>query len=308
MSFIPKQRLFSRQWFIDYGLILLGCFLMAIGYDYFISPHKIAPGGVYGIAIVLHHVTKGVFDAFPEGLPVGATGLVLNIPLTIAGIWILGPRFGIKTILGFAICSIMIDGITWLRVDGELPLVNDVLLSSIFGGLLIGVGLGLIFKAKATSGGSDIIAMIIQKYSGWSLGKLMIIVDSAIVLIALVAFEDWRIPLYSWLVIYITGKAIDVTMEGMDYNKALIIVSKEYDKIKDHILIDLERGGTMLQGKGMYSDEEKQVIFTVITRREVPILEEHIHRIDPDAFITVMNASEILGEGFQSLTKKVTQD
>lgn len=308
MSFIPKQRIFSKQWFIDYGLIVLGCFTMAIAYDFFITPHKIAPGGVYGIAIVVHHLTKGVFDAFPEGLPVGGTGLILNIPLTIAGIIILGPRFGIKTIVGFFVCSGLIDLVTYLRADGDAPLVNDVLLSCLFGGLLIGVGLGLIFKSKATSGGSDIIAMIIQKYTGWSLGKLMIFVDSAIVLIALVAFEDWRIPLYSWLVIYITGKAIDVTMEGLDYNKALIIVSNEYDQIKDRILNDLKRGGTVLHGTGMYSDEEKKVIFTVISRREVPILEEHIHRIDPNAFITVMNASEILGEGFQSLTQKVTQE
>lgn len=308
MSFIPKQRIFSKQWFIDYGLIVLGCFTMAIAYDFFITPHKIAPGGVYGIAIVVHHLTKGIFDAFPEGLPVGGTGLILNIPLTIAGIIILGPRFGIKTIVGFFVCSGLIDLVTYLRVDGDAPLVNDVLLSCLFGGLLIGVGLGLIFKSKATSGGSDIIAMIIQKYTGWSLGKLMIFVDSAIVLIALVAFEDWRIPLYSWLVIYITGKAIDVTMEGLDYNKALIIVSNEYDEIKDRILNDLKRGGTVLHGTGMYSDEKKKVIFTVISRREVPILEEHIHRIDPNAFITVMNASEILGEGFQSLTQKVTQE
>ena len=190
-------------------------------------------------------------------------------------------------------------------MDGDAPLVHDVLLSCIFGGVLIGFGLGLIFKSKATSGGSDIIAMIIAKYTNMPLGQLMIYVDSAIVLMALVAFKDWQIPLYSWLVIYITGKAIDQTMEGANYNKALIIVSEKHEFIKDKILVDLERGGTYLKGVGMYTNEEKNIIFTVVSRREVAIIEEHINMVDPDAFITIMDASEILGEGFRSLRTKV---
>lgn len=306
MSFLPKERVFSLRWFIDYMYIIVGSFILAVGFVYFISPHKIVPGGVYGIAIIVHYLTQGVFSFWPEGIPIGLFGLILNIPLTYAGIKILGPRFGVKTIVGFVLSSVFMDGITYLRVDGDAPLVHDVLLSCIFGGVLIGFGLGLIFKSKATSGGSDIIAMIIAKYTNMPLGQLMIYVDSTIVLLGLLAFKDWQIPLYSWLVIYITGKAIDQTMEGANYNKALIIISDKHETIRDKILVDLERGGTYLKGVGMYTNEEKDIIFTVVSRREVAILEEHINLVDPDAFITIMDASEILGEGFRSLHTKVS--
>ncbi len=165
MTFIPNDKIFSLKWFKDYSLIVIGSLILAVGFVYFISPHRIVPGGVYGIAIVVHYMTVGMFSFWPEGIPIGLFGLVLNIPLTYAGIKILGPRFGIKTIVGFVLSSVFMDTITYLRVDGNAPLVPDVLLSCVFGGVLVGFGLGLIFKARATSGGSDIIAMIIAKYT-----------------------------------------------------------------------------------------------------------------------------------------------
>jgi len=307
MAFLTKDKLFSKKWLIDYSFIIIGSFILAAGFDFFITPHRIVPGGVYGIAIVVHYLTVGMFSFWPDGIPIGLFGLILNIPLTIAGIKILGPKFGVKTIVGFVLTSVFIDGITFLRPDGNVALVDDVLLSCVFGGVLIGFGLGLIFKSRATSGGSDIIAMIIAKYTKLQLGKLMIYVDSTIVLLALFAFQNWHIPLYSWIVIYITGRAIDITMEGADYNKALFIISKKHLEIKHKLLYDLERGGTYLKGEGMFTGEEKQVIYTVVSRREVTILEEFINEIDPEAFITVMDAKEILGEGFQNLNSKVSE-
>jgi uncharacterized membrane-anchored protein YitT (DUF2179 family) len=304
MSFLPKVKLFSKQWFFDYTLVLLGSFILAVGFVFFITPHRIVPGGVYGIAIVVHYLSKDLFPFWPGGIPIGLFGLILNIPLTWAGMRILGPRFGVKTIIGFVLTSVFIDGITMLRDVGDAALVNDILLSCVFGGVLIGFGLGLIFKSRATSGGSDIIAMILAKYTRLPLGRLMIYVDSVIVLVALVSFRDWAIPLYSWVVIYISGRAIDMTLEGADYNKALFIISKKHEEIRNKILFDLDRGGTYLQGKGMFTNEEKQVIFTIASRREVAILEEYISHIDPDAFITIMDTKEILGEGFQSLHAK----
>jgi uncharacterized membrane-anchored protein YitT (DUF2179 family) len=165
--------------------------------------------------------------------------------------------------------------------------------------------LGLIFKSKATSGGSDIVAMIITKYTRIPIGQMLIWVDTAIVFVALAAFKDWQIPLYSIIAIYITGRAVDLILEGANYNKALIIISDEHEKIRDKIVIDLERGGTYLKGVGMYTNSEKSIIFTVVSRREVAILEEQIASIDPHAFITIMDASEILGEGFRSLKHKI---
>ena len=300
----PKKRLFSTQWFLDYGLITLGSFVMAVGYVYFITPHKIVPGGVFGLGIIVYHTTKelGIWEG---GFPIGVFNLLVNIPLTFVAIKMIGPRFGVKTIYGFISSSIFMDGITWMRVVGDAPLVHDVLLSCIFGGVLSGIGLGLIFKAKATSGGSDIIAMIFTKYTRIPIGQMLIWVDTAIVMVALAAFQDWQIPLYSMIAIYITGRAVDLILEGENYNKALIIISDRHEEIRNKIIIDLERGGTYLKGVGMFSNEEKHIIFTVVSRREVAILEEHINCIDPNAFITIMNASEILGEGFRSLKSKL---
>ena len=304
MTLSPKQKLFSTRWFVDYGLITLGSFIMAVGYVYFITPHKIVPGGVYGLGIIVHYLTKGM-AVWPDGFPIGLFNLLVNIPLTYIGIKMLGPRFGIKTVYGFVSSSILMDGITMMRMVGDAPLVQDVLLSCIFGGVLIGIGLGLIFKSKATSGGSDIIAMILTKYTRIPIGQMLIWVDTAIVLVALAAFKDWQIPLYSIIVIYITGRAVDLLLEGANYNKAMIIISDEHEKIRDKIVIDLERGGTYLKGVGMYTNAEKSVIFTVVSRREVAVLEEQIAVIDPHAFITIMDASEILGEGFRSLKHKI---
>ncbi len=304
MAFLTKEKLFTKRWFVDYGLITIGAFIMAVGYVFFITPHKIVPGGMFGLGIIVYYLTKGM-TLWPDGFPIGLFNLLVNIPLTYFGIKLLGRRFGTKTIYGFVSSSIFMDVITWMREIGDAPLVSDVLLSCIFGGVLTGVGLGLIFKARATSGGSDIIAMVITRYTRIPIGQMLIWVDTAIVLVALAAFKNWQIPLYSMIVIYITGRAIDLIMEGANYNKALIIISDQHVDIRDKIINDLARGGTYLKGVGMYTNTEKHIIFTVVNRREVAILEEHINQIDPHAFITIMDASEILGEGFQSLKHKI---
>jgi uncharacterized membrane-anchored protein YitT (DUF2179 family) len=303
MDFRP-EKIFSKKWFISYSFIVIGSIILAAGFVFFISPYKIVPGGVYGIAIVIHYMTKGVFSWAPSGLPIGLMGLIMNIPLTIIGIRILGPRFGVKTVVGFVLTSVFMDLITYLF--GEAPLVaGDALLSSIFGGVLVGLGLGLIFKSKATSGGSDIVAMILAKYTKMPLGQLMIYVDSVIVLIGLVVFADWKIPLYSWIVIYVTGKTIDIVLQGMSVDKTLFIISDKFVEIRDRIINDLHRGGTYIPGKGMYNGSDKTIIFTVVNRREMALLEEYIHEIDPKAFLTVLEANEILGEGFKSLKEKL---
>ncbi|MEI6060214.1 MAG: YitT family protein [Bacteroidota bacterium] len=303
MDFRP-EKIFSKKWFLSYSLIVIGSVILAAGFVFFISPYKIVPGGVYGIAIVIHYLTEGMLKWAPHGFPIGLMGLILNIPLTIVGIRILGPRFGVKTVVGFVLTSVFMDLITYFF--GEAPLVpGDALLSSIFGGVLVGLGLGLIFKSKATSGGSDIVAMIIAKYTKLPLGQLMIYVDSAIVLIGLVVFADWKIPLYSWIVIYITGKTIDIVLQGMSVDKTLFIVSDKFVEIRDRIINDLHRGGTYIPGKGMYNGSDKTIIFTVVNRREMALLEEYIHEIDPTAFLTVLEANEILGEGFKSLREKL---
>jgi uncharacterized membrane-anchored protein YitT (DUF2179 family) len=293
--FLLKEKPFTKKWFISYSFIIIGSFILATGFVLFITPYKIIPGGVYGISIVIHYLL---------GTPVGMMALVFDIPLTILGIKILGPRFGFKTVLGFSLTAVFNDTLTFFW--GYEPLVKgDALLSSIFGGVLLGLGIGLIFKAKATSGGSDIVAMIINKYTKVPLGLLMIYVDSIIVLLGLIIFRDWKIPLYSWIVIFITGKVIDIVLEGVSYEKSLFIISDKHEEIREKIINNLNRGGTYIDGKGMFNMADRKIIFTVVSRRELALLEEYIHKIDPKAFLTVLDAREILGEGFGSLKDKM---
>lgn len=296
MPFVPQEKIFSGKWFRSFGLITAGALIIALGYVLFITPYKIVPGGVYGISIIIHHVF---------GLPVGTVALFFNVPITLLGLKILGPRFGTKTITGFLLTSAFMDTLSYLLGEDPLVLSDELLMSSVYGGVVIGVGVALLFKAKATCGGTDMVAMMLSKLTKRPVGQLMIFVDSAIVLLGFIVFRDWRIPLYSWVTIVVLGRTVDLVMDGFNYDKCLMIISDEHQRIRDIIINDLNRGGTFLQGNGMYNSREKQIIFTVMNRREVAILKSHIRRIDPGAFITVMEGSEILGEGFRSLNDKI---
>ena len=292
---LQSEKLFSAKWFQSYLLIIIGTFIMATGYIFFISPNKIVPGGIYGIAIMLHYLL---------GFPIGLTALVFNIPLTIIATRILGPRFGTKTVVAFVLTSVFVDLLSYYQ--GNRPLVpGETLVSCIFGGLLIGIGVALTFKAKATSGGTDVIAMILGKYTRLPLGQLMMMVDSVIVLLSYLAFGDWRIPLFSWITIFVMGRVVDTVMHGFSYDKTLFIISDKHEEIRTRIIEDLRRGGTFLHGEGMYNHASKQIIFTVVNPRELYMLEEYIHKVDPDAFVAVLDAYEILGKGFKSLSEKV---
>ena len=159
--------------------------------------------------------------------------------------------------------------------------------------------MGIIFKSKATSGGSDIISMILHKYTHMSLGKLVLIVDSIITLITVPAFSDWKLPCYAWILIYIQSKIIDMIVTQEGFNKTVMIISDEYEKIRQVILKDLDRGGTLINVKGLYQEQDRKMIYVVLNRREVEILKQEIRKIDPKAFVNVTGAGEILGNGFQ---------
>jgi len=288
---IYQERIFSKLWYKDAAMIIVGTFSVAVGIVFFIAPYKFVPGGVYGISIVLHHLL---------GTPIGLISLLMDIPLLLIGIKVLGSRFGVTTIAGIVLTAVFVD--TLGRIWGNNPLVDDdALLSGIFGGALAGFGLGLIFRAKATSGGTDIVAMILSKYSRMPLGKSLIYVDSAVVLIGLIAFHDWKIPLYSWLIIFLTGKVIDMVLEGISVNKVVIIISDKHEEIREKIIYKMDRGGTYLHAQGMYDSVEKKVIYSNISRRELPILMAHIRDVDPTAFVSVLDAYDVLGEGFKPL-------
>lgn len=298
-----NKDLYSRNSLRQYLMVLVGAFIIAAAEILFINPYKFMPGGVYGICIMIHHLTQGTFEMFPNGLPIGAMALAIDIPLTIIGTKILGPRFGFKTVLGFTSMSVFTTMLEyWWGYD---PLVaNEPLLSAIFGGVLIGIGSGIVFKAHATTGGSDIVAAILAKYTRGQLGLMQIYVDSAIVLMALAAFGDWSIPLFSWIIIFITGKCIDVVLQGLNVEKALIIISDRHEEIREVILKKMDRGGTYLTGNGMYENADKRIIFTVLSRRQAELLKDFIREIDPRAFMAILDSSEVLGEGFKDLKEE----
>lgn len=280
----------------SYMQIVIGSFIMAVGFVVFIAPMKLAPGGVYGIAIILHHLV---------GFPIGLSGLALDIPLLILGTLVLGKNFGAKTIVGIVSLSLSISLLEWLY--GYDLLINNeasYLLMSLFGAVFIGFGLGLIFKTRATSGGTDILASILQKYTHLSIGTCVVIVDSIIVIIALFAFKNWEIPLYSLMVIYVTGAVADKVVAGFKTDKTVFIISDKHEEIRNVILFQLGRGGTYIKGEGMFMGNSKNIIYTIIDRKELPTLIYQVHEIDPNAFLSVIDANETLGDGFKSLQEK----
>ncbi len=295
MAFISTEKLFTKRWFSAYSQILAGALLIAAGYVLFITPYRVVPGGVYGICIILHHTW---------GLPVGLTALAFNIPITLLALKVLGPRYGAKTVAGFILTSFFIDGLTFLVGEDPLKIGDEILMSSLYGGVMIGLGVGLLFRARASCGGTDMVAMMLSKKTRLPVGRLMIYVDSVIVLAGLLMFGDWKIPLYSLVTIFVIGQMVDLVLQGISYNKCLMIVSDQHEAIAAKIMNDLQRGGTYFKSTGLYSGRERPVIFTVMNRREVALLSSHIRAIDPKAFITVMDASEILGEGFRSLDER----
>lgn len=288
---------------ISWAGVFFGSLLIAVAYVLFNTPYNITPGGVYGLGIVINHF-------FPD-IMVGTIGLSLDIPLLITSFIIFGKGSGFKTIAAALVLPIIMNTLTVmvggtdpaLILNGNINLSNDILLASIFGGILTGIGLGIIVKSNATSGGTDVIGMIMTKYLKMPFSKSMLIVESCVVLSGLVVFGNWTLPLYSLISLFITSKLIDVMIDGTSTDKLLFIISDKHEVIKDFILNELDRGGTYLKASGMYTKSDKMVIFVVISRNQLPRMRDLIKEIDKGAFMTVVNAHEILGDGFKSFTE-----
>ena len=274
----------------DYSLIVVGAFLQALSYVLFLAPYKIVPGGVYGISIVLHYVTKGLFSIFPDGLPMGATALCFNVPLLILAMKKIGRSSGPKTIVTFVLISVFTDTLSYFC--GTEPLVeNDTFIACFYGGAILGLGVTCVFKAQSTSAGTDVLARVIANNSNLKVSNMIILLDSAIVMLGLIVFQDWAVPLYSWFAIFVYGKVVEM-FQTENPNRAVFIVSKKTQEIKDLIVGKLGMSGTFLHGRGMYEGQEKEIIFTIAERKDMPRLKDEIKDIDPHAFISTMHASK----------------
>lgn len=278
-----------RHNMVDYSLILIGAFLQALSYVVFLAPYKIVPGGVYGISIVLHYVSKGVFSFFPDGLPMGATALCFNIPLMFLAMRKIGLASGPKTIVTFLLISFFTDLLSYFITE---PLVeNDAFIAAFYGGAILGMGVTCVFKAQSTSAGTDVLARVIAKNSNLKVSNMIIVLDSAIVLLGLVAFQDWAVPLYSWFTIFVYGKIVEM-FQSENPSRAVFIVSQNTAALKEVIVNKLGMRGTFIHGKGMYEGHETEIIFTIAERKDLPKLKDEIREIDPHAFVSSMHASK----------------
>lgn len=276
---------------IEYILITVGCALMAMSIDLFLAPHTIAPGGVTGLAIVIKKIT---------GISVSVTNLVINVPLFIAGVIVLGKAFGAKTGYATLALSFFIEVISKIS-HGYIP-TNDMLLSTIYGGLITGVGIGLVFKSGGTTGGTDLAGAMLNKYfPNISIPKLMMCIDLCIVTLAGFVNKNLETSLYSIIALYILVKMADFIIEGMGYSKAFFVISLKPDEISDEIMQNLGRGVTSLHGRGMYTKEDKDVLLVVVDRTQEVKLKDIVKGVDENAFIMVANVHEVLGEGFKPI-------
>lgn len=267
----------------SYLWIALGCLLTALSFNFFFIPNQIAPGGVSGIGTVIFHLF---------GLPVGVTMLVLNIPLFLIGIKQMGGSFGIRTLIATIMLSFMID---LIKVP---PLTQDPLLASIYGGVLMGTGLGLVFRMNATTGGTDLFAKLIHRYFPFiSVGWVLFFIDFIVVVAAGIVFGPSQ-ALYAVVSLALGAKIIDLVQEGLNTAKAVFIISDMAPTISDRIMQEMDRGVTLLHGQGAYTRREKEVILCVINRMQMSRLKGIIHEIDPLAFVLVADVREVMGEGF----------
>lgn len=267
-------------------LCAAGCVLVAVAISLFLEPNKIAPGGVSGIAIMLNHVT---------GVGVGVLTLVINIPLMIIGFIKLGRMFAVSTALCIAVSSVLTDLLAKLS-----PLTEDKLLAALAGGALFAIGLALVFKTGATTGGTDIVIRLLRlKYRHIKSGVIFFMVDGAISLISGLVFKSADLALYAVLSLSVTTIVMDIVLYGSDEAKLVFIITQKQDDLVSLILEHLDGGASILNARGAYSGEDKRIILCAIRKQLLPKLEELTLKEDKDSFMIVTSASEIYGEGFK---------
>ncbi len=273
----------------NFLFIILGSAVLGLGYALFLIPHHIVPGGVSGIAIILNYFFS---------LPVGLTSIVLNIPILYLGVKVLGRGYGLRTILGMLILNFTID---LMHEVIKLPsATSNPLLASIYGGLLLGAGLGLVFRGRASTGGTDVLGMVLNRWTGISVGVGIFLVDFFIISASGFSFHSLEAPLLGYLTLFLSSKTIDFVLEGWSYAKLVLIVTEKEEEVKDFILKDMNRSGTFLKGETFYLGKPRKVIMTVISRKEFPILRQEVKRIDPEAFMIITEVYEVIGRGFRT--------
>ena len=286
---MPKK---TRSIVLDICLILLGGFSFAVGFALFLEPYQINGGGVAGLAMV--------FCTLTQISSTGVVTMVVNVPLFLAGYKRLGKRFFFGSLLGTVSSSVLLD----VPLAYVPHVQTEPLLAALFGGILVGFGCGLMLSRNGSSGGVDIMVRLLkQKFRNMSAGKLMLSIDLVIIAITGIAFQDLNKALYSMVALYVSSIVLDGVVYGFDYSKVAIIISDDYEQVAEALTTRLSRGVTFLQGQGAYTGSEKRVILCAIKRQQMAELKEIVTQIDPDAFIILQEAHQILGDGFDRYSK-----
>jgi uncharacterized membrane-anchored protein YitT (DUF2179 family) len=266
--------------------IALGVSLTALGLVWFLIPNKLAAGGVSGLAIMAFYLW---------GWPVGLTMISLNVPLFLVSWLVIGPLFGLKTLFGAGVLSLMVELMgVWLG-----PATSDPVLAAIYGGGLAGLGTGITFYFGGSTGGTDMAAHLLSHWSRLSLGQALLVIDFSIIALAGVLFSP-ELALYALLSLLISSRAIDLVQEGTDYARAAYIISDCPEEVARAILDKMERGVTILHATGAYTGRERKVLFVIVSRAEIARVKELVADLDPKAFIAITDVHEVLGEGFKA--------
>lgn len=271
--------------------IILGCALFGLGFGMFLIPSDLNAGGLSGLSMVLvHFIGRG---------SVGTLTALLNLPLFIVGGFKIGKKFLIGSLIGMVLSSTAIDLFTMLPA----PQV-DPLMGAIYGGAICGVGLGMVFATGASTGGSDIIVRLLKKrWQHVPIGVINTLFDACVAVLTGLVFKDVSRALYSGIAIFLCGQIIDAVVYRFDYSKVALIITKEHQPVADKINAELDRGVTYLQGEGYYSHQEFKVILTAVKRHQIANLKQLVVEVDPNAFIIVQEAHQVLGDGFSRYSK-----
>ena len=262
---------------------------MGIGYALFLIPFHLVPGGLSGISIMINYLLP---------LPVGLVIIILNIPILLISYRFLSRKYVFTTLVGMLCSSVFIDFFNEIL---KWPKGTDnMLLAAIYGGLLLGLGLGLVFRGEASTGGSDVIGLILNKYLGVSVGMGIMVTDFIIISASGLVFRQLEAPLYGYIVLFISSRVIDLVLQGWNFSKMVIITSSQPEKIADFILHQLERSGSALKSRSLYLNREGEIIITVIHRKQLAELKAFIKKTDPAAFVIVNDTYEVLGKGFKT--------
>ena len=286
-----KRRLIIKKYLFQFLNIAVGTALMAIGISQFLLPNQLSSGGFAGVATITYYLFH---------FPVGITILLLNIPLFILAYLKFGNKFIARTIIGTMLLSFFID------IFDKLPeLTEDRFLACIYGGIVVGIGTAIILKVNSSTGGSDLLSYIVNYYNKQIRpGNVIVALDTIVVVLNAIFFKHVEIGLYSAITIYIMGKMLDIVFEGVNFTKILFIISKDYEKIAEEIGKEVRRGSTGIYAKGMYTNEEKMMLFCVGSRSEIIKIKNISYKIDPNCFIVISNARETYGKGFKEQKKR----